>query len=68
MLLSAWHLNGASKVWKIPLPFFQGLEKRVECVYPKARPVSNAWKKTEGVLEVELSEAGMARMFRISRG
>jgi alpha-galactosidase len=65
LLLSVWRLSGDSPVCSLPLKNLQGRDVQAECVYPRARPVSHVWKKTAGVLEIEIPESGTARMFRL---
>ncbi|MBK1876100.1 glycoside hydrolase family 36 protein [Pelagicoccus mobilis] len=65
MLLSVWRFEGKDDTVSLPLGQFKGLEARVECIYPSARPVNNVWDLETGTLEVTMPVKKMARIFKI---
>lgn len=67
ILLSVWRFEGEKDTVSLPLAELEGVDAVVECIYPKARPVANAWDKGTGSLDVTLPENKMARIFRIAR-
>ncbi|MBO5209702.1 MAG: alpha-galactosidase [Lachnospiraceae bacterium] len=63
--LAVWRREGGNAYQEIPLPEYQGEDKKVTCIYPACNESKFEWQAEAGKLSVHFAQEKMARLFAI---